>query len=67
MTLVHFDPLLDIESLHAARAALVNVKDWDSAYDVDALLERMREARRAELMAAVAEELTERRGRLRVV
>lgn len=66
MTFVGFD-VEDMDALSAARVALVNAKDWESAYAVDELLARCRAARHDEILEAVALELTERRGRLRVV
>lgn len=66
MTFVGFGPE-DVDAMRAARAALVNCRDWEAAYLIDELLERMRAARNDEIAAAVVDELTDRRGLLRVV
>lgn len=66
MTFVDFSPE-DVDALTAARATLVVCRDFAHAYQVDELLQRMRAARQDEIAVAVIDELTERRGVLRVV
>lgn len=66
MTFVDFSPE-DVDALSAARATLVVCRDFAHAYQVDELLQRMRQARQDEIAVAVIDELTERKGHLRVV
>jgi hypothetical protein len=66
MTLVNFD-IEVMDALSAARVALVVQRDWESAYVLDEFLARCRAARHDEILEVVKAELTERKGRLRVV